>query len=280
MSTAHRRPVALITGASRGIGAACALALAAAGYDLALCARTLRDGDGRNDRLGGPLAGGLDTVCTRAESFGANAVAFKMDLLDRPEVLASTDAAVARFGRIDVLLNNGIYQGPGTMLELADLGDDELRRVFEGNVFAPIAIIKAVAPVMAAHGGGTILNMISATAFANPKGRIGDGGWGMAYAASKAAFSRVAPMLHVELGHAGIRAYSGDPGRVVTEAQRQSAASTGFDRHYVGGTAEQVAAAVRWLVTADPSQTDALRGKVVDLQRITHERRLEPLAQG
>ena len=103
------------------------------------------------------------------------------------------------------------------MVEFADLAEEDLHRIFEGNVYAQLALIRAVLPQMVERNSGTIVNMISATAYQDPPARIGNGGWGMGYAMSKAALARVAPLLHRELEDYDIRLFSVDPGFVVTE---------------------------------------------------------------
>ena len=138
---------------------------------------------------------------------------------------ASLDAAVARalreWGRIDVLLNNGIYQGPGVMDLLLELPEEALRRVFEGNFFAQLRLTRRVVDHMLERGGGIVIDMSSTAALVDPQAPSGEGGWGFAYGASKAALHRLAGFLHVELGKRGIRAYNVDPGYVATESMRE-----------------------------------------------------------
>lgn len=274
------KPVAYVTGASRGIGKASAIELAAAGFDVAVSARTLVDGQGR---LGGPEAddgpvipGGLDTTVEAIEAVGGTGLAVQLDLLDRASVDSSLDAVFDRFGRIDVLFNNGIYQGPGSMTAFLDLDEEELVRMFEGNVFAQLQLIRRVVPSMIENGGGTIINMISATAHVDPPGKIGDGGWGMAYAMTKAAFERVAPLLCTEHGDDGIVAYSVDPGYVVTERMglNVSGRGGGYDKHFTPATPDIIGAAISWLATDD--EASELAGKIVFAQREVKRRNLVP----
>src|SRR4051794_28423966 len=105
------RPVALVTGASRGIGKATAIDLADAGLDVAVAARTLTDGSARLD-VDPSIAvpGGLDTTVARIEQAGVRGLAVAMDLLDRPSVESAVETVVSTFGRIDVLVNNAVYQ--------------------------------------------------------------------------------------------------------------------------------------------------------------------------
>ena len=269
------RRVALVTGASRGIGKASAIHLARRGFDVVAGARTLHDGDARweaNDEIVVP--GGLDTTVAAIEAEGTTGLAVRLDVLDRQSLLDAVDATIGRFGRLDVLVNNGVYQGAVQTQEFLDTDEDDLRRVFEGNVLAQLALTRAALPYMFEQGGGTVINMISAVAYTDPPGRIGEGGWGMSHAMSKAAFSRVAPMLHVELGDRGIRFFSVDPGFVVTEKTEAIGAAEQYTRHFRPATPPVIGAVVAWL--ADDPDADALRGQVVFAQRECKQRGLLP----
>ncbi len=268
------RPVALITGASRGIGRASAVALARAGYDVAVAARTLVDGSARIDDTDTVLPGGLDTTVRAIEAEGAGGLALRMDLLDRQSVLAAADDALRHFGRIDLLLNNGIYQGPGRMSPLLDLDDGDLVRLFEGNLFAQLALIRHLLPTFIDQGEGTVMNMISATAHTDPPGKIGDGGWGMGYAMTKAAFERVAPILQVEHGDDGVVAYSIDPGHVVTERMALSPTARGYQKHFRAAGPDVIGAAIAWLAT-DPKAPAEYGGTIVFAQKEAKARGLE-----
>ena len=126
-----------MTGASRGIGRACAVALAGAGFDVAASARTLVDGTATLDDGVTPLPGGLDTTVAAIEAAGQEGLAVEMDLLDRESVLACADRVVEHFGRVDVLVNNAIYQGPGAMVPISELGPEHLLPIFEGKQREP-----------------------------------------------------------------------------------------------------------------------------------------------
>lgn len=264
------RPTALVTGASRGLGKAIAIALAGAGYDVAITARTLVDGERRlegDDSIVVP--GGLDTTAAAIEALEGRAVPLYMDLLDRPTVVAAVNDAWAALGGIDVVVNNAIYQGPGAMVELLDLDDAQLGRLFEGNLFAQLALTRELLPPMIAAGGGTVINMISATAYATPRNRIGSGGWGMGYAMTKAAFARVAPLLEVEHSDDGIRAFSVDPGHVPTERQIAAGRAKQYEGNFTAGTPQAIGAAVAWICTS--AAAEEYRGRVVRAQEIVEE---------
>ena len=251
---------ALVTGASRGIGKASAIALARAGFDVAVSARTLVDGAGR-DMYNPDLAipGGLDTTVAAIEAECQQGLALAMDLLDRASVDACIDGALEHFGHLDVLVNNAIYQGKVSMTPIMELEEPEVHKLFEGNVFAQMAVTGRVLAAMVERGSGTIVNMISASAHTDPPGPIGKGGWGMAYSMSKGAFTRMTPHIHVEHGPDGIRCFSIDPGYVITEAAR--ARNTAGSFPYPGGEPATIGAVVAWLATS-PDADEHLGGIV------------------
>src|SRR5437773_2063413 len=115
------RRVAFVTGASRGIGRACALELARRGLDVVVTARTvtgaerLEHSSTVKKSATNPLPGSLEATAREARALGAEALVVKLDLAARADWPAAVDAALARFGRIDVLVNNGRYVGPGHM---------------------------------------------------------------------------------------------------------------------------------------------------------------------
>ncbi|MEM7140165.1 MAG: SDR family oxidoreductase [Actinomycetota bacterium] len=271
---APQRRVALVTGASRGIGKACAVALAAAGFDVAITARTLVDGERRlegDDSVVVP--GGLDTTAAAIEHAGGRAVPVFMDLLDRDSVESAVATTLDEFGRVDALVNNAIYQGPGAMVEFRDLDDEMLGNLFEGNLFAQLGVLRAVLPSMIESGGGTVANMISATAYTTPKRRIGSGGWGVGYAMTKAAFERVAPLLEVEHRDDGIRAFNIDPGHVPTERQIAAGRAKHYADTFAQGTPEMIGAAVAWVCTH--GDAEEFRGRIVHAQELVRDRGLD-----
>src|SRR5690242_12376960 len=111
------RRVALVTGASRGIGRQTALVLARAGWDVAVTARTVAEGTGTvPSRSGGgevAVEGSLATTARLIEEAGARALAVPMDLLDLDSVRAAAAAVLERWGRVDLLVNNAIAQLAG-----------------------------------------------------------------------------------------------------------------------------------------------------------------------
>jgi NAD(P)-dependent dehydrogenase (short-subunit alcohol dehydrogenase family) len=271
-------PVALVTGASRGIGKAIAVHLARAGFDVALTARTVAEGEAREHSSTiqrsdtSPLPGSLESTAALVEGAGARVLTVPADLTDRPTVIAAAEQVLAEWGGVDVLVNNGRYVGPGHMDRFLDtpltLLDDHL----EANVMAPLALSRAVLPSMLERGAGVIVNLTSSAAYEDPPAAAGDGGWGLGYGISKAGLHRIAGILALELGDQGIRAYNVQPGFIATERIAQDMAGFGFDASS-GAPADVVGAVVAWLVTTADA---APNGSTVQAQPVCAERNLLP----
>ena len=120
--------------------------------------------------------------------------------------------ALADLGRVDVLVNNAIYQGPGTMDRILDLPLELAERCLVGDYLHPLLLTQLLLPGMLERGEGRLVNMLSEAAFTTPPAPAGAGGWGVAYAAAKAAFHRVTDMCHVEFAARASAAFSIAPG--------------------------------------------------------------------
>ena len=210
---------ALVTGASRGIGRATALGLAEVGFDVAVTARTVHDGDptASDPDTALPLPGSLDATSGAIEASGRRAVPIRLDLLDQHALAPAVDAAVLGLGHIDVLVNNAVYVGPGGQRRFLDSEPEQLARRVFGNVTAQLLLTQRAVAHMVGRGGGLVLNISSGAGQHTPRQPAGDGGWALAYAVSKAGFHRIADMLALECGDAGIRAFNLNPGFVATE---------------------------------------------------------------
>ncbi len=267
---------ALVTGATRGIGKATAVALAGHGWDVAITGRTVRAGEGRDDSdtgEGRPVPGSLEETGTLVRSHGVACLELVADLHDRPAL----DRAVARveesWGGIDLLVNNAVDTGPGSMVRILDLTVDQLDAKLAANVVAPFVLIQAVLPGMVERGGGLIVDVTSHVATADPPGPVGEGGWGLGYAASKAAFHRIAPLVAVEFGALGVRAVNLDPGYVETERQQVNAAALGLVGHYSGAPPPVPAAVVAWLAE-HPGEVE--NGTTVRAQKLALTLQIHP----
>jgi len=265
---------ALVTGASRGIGKATAVALARAGFDVAVGARTLTEGHGPEDsRAGGrPTPGSIETTCALVEAEGRRALALPMDLLDTASLLAAAATVEEAWGGVDLLVNNAVHTGDGSMTLLMDLDAETLRTKFEANVCAQFVLTQRVLGGMLDRGAGTIVDLTSAVAISDPPAPAGRGGWGFGYAMSKGAFHRLAGIIAVELGDRGIRAFNVEPGFVMTERMEVNAAGHGFEGRYRGAPPSVPAAVVAWLAT-EP-EAEALSGQTIRAQKFALERHL------
>lgn len=247
--------VAFVTGASRGIGAETAVALAQAGFDVAITARTLKDGE-QHDHMGtsAPLPGSLEATAAAIEASGSRALCLAADILDRDAMVDAAGEALAHFGRVDLLFNNAVYQGEGNQERLLDLGDQQLQAIYQGNVFTPLALIRTLLPGMLDRGSGSVINMLSATAFMDPPAPADQGGWGFAYPSSKAALGRMAGALRAEHADTGIRVFNLEPGTVITELMKQSGIDKQILKRFKPCTPAAIAAVVAWLAENEPPQ--------------------------
>ena len=262
------RPRALVTGATRGIGRATALALADAGFDVAVTGRTEREGQGLiAPRVSGagaellPVEGSLETTVAQLRIAGAQALAVPMDLTSRSSVVEAAARVHAAWGALDLVVNNAFVHRPQE--RFLDLTEDALRSTWEGNFYHQLLLIHEVLTPMLERGRGTIVDMASSSATADPPAGPGEGGWGLAYAASKAAFGRIAGSINAEFRDQGIRAFNVDPGFVITES---ALARGGTDAIAQGGgypSADPAASGrvIAWL--ARSPEADRFLGKVI-----------------
>jgi NAD(P)-dependent dehydrogenase (short-subunit alcohol dehydrogenase family) len=266
--------VALVTGASRGIGKATAVALAAKGFDVALGARTVHEGDGRDDARpdADPLPGSLEGTADEVEALGVRALPVRMDLHDRASLRNGATIVVDTWGRIDVLVNNAVDTGPGSMTTVADTTLEDYERKLEGNFLAQMVLIQAVLPHLLAQSEGIIVDITSAAGITDPPAPAGEGGWGLAYAASKAAFHRVAAHLAVEFGPRGILAFNVEPGMVMTEKMAINQKAMGLENKFPVAPPSVPAAVVAWLCT-DPEAAEH-NGETFTAQKFAKARRL------
>ena len=281
MTTDHPTPTpptrtALVTGASRGIGKATAVALAEAGFDVAFTARTIHEGEGLDDSdaAGRHVPGSLDTTAALVQDAGRRALPIAMDLLDRASVAAAADRVYDEWGRLDVLVNNAVHTGPGSMSRFEDTTLEMIETKLQANVLSQVVMIKAVLPRMVEAGGGIIVDVTSAVAITDPPAPAGEGGWGSAYAMSKGAFHRLAGIIAVEYADRGIRIHNVEPGYVVTERMEVNARALGLEGAYPGSPPTVPAAVIAWCAT-NPDAAE-LNGKTLSAQKFAKERSLHP----
>jgi len=275
------RTVAFVTGASRGIGKACAIELAKAGFDVAISARTLEEGEAREHSSTlkasntKPLPGSLRQTAEQIEKQGVRAMLVPADLLDPVSLGVAAQRVLSAWGRVDVLVQNGRYIGPGHMDRLLETPIELIGKQIFANVIAPLILDQLFLPGMIERGSGTIIDITSASGFADPTAAAGEGGWGLGYGISKAAFHRIAGFINIEHGKQGVRCFNVQPGFIATERMAADMGSFGF----VGGApAEVIGVVARWLATSP--EADAYLNRTVEAQYLCHERGLLPGWEG
>jgi NAD(P)-dependent dehydrogenase (short-subunit alcohol dehydrogenase family) len=204
--------IAIVTGSSRGIGKGIALCLAADGADIVVCARS-------DEAAANPL-GSIDKTAGEVRTLGRRALPVKVDITDDAEVRATVDTVLREFGRIDIIVNNAARMGAGGG-DFWGGSPDTLDDYYRTNLRAPYFITQLVAPLMAANGGGTIVNITSGGSGlpAPPKpgwtpspGRVFIG-----YGITKAALNRWMAGVAGELMLRNVAIINVDPGLTVVE---------------------------------------------------------------
>jgi NAD(P)-dependent dehydrogenase (short-subunit alcohol dehydrogenase family) len=231
--TADPSPVALVTGAARGIGLAVARRFLDQGWRVALLdidARTLAD----------------THAALAAERGTARVLALHADVADAERVRTGVDEMAAAFGRVDALVNNA---GIAVFKPALETGAHEWQRVLDVNLSGPFHCVQACAPLMLRGGGGSIVNIASISGLRASTLRV-------AYGTSKAALIHLTRQLAAELGTRGIRVNAVAPGPVDTamaKAVHSPEIRAGYhDAIPLGryGSEDEIAAAV-WFLCSD-----------------------------
>jgi 3-oxoacyl-[acyl-carrier protein] reductase len=226
--------IAMISGASRGLGLATARTLGAEGARLSICARG---------------ADGLTKAAEELRTAGAEVLAIVADQTDPKATERWVKATIERFGKIDLLVNNA---GGAKLGGIFDLGDADWSAAFELNLFGPARLARLCAAEMAKHGGGAIINVSSVY------GR--ESGGPISYNASKAALNSFNKMLARELAPQGIRVNAVAPGSIIYPGgtwERLFRENPEFERDFIShdfpagrlGRPEEVAYAVAMLAS-------------------------------
>jgi NAD(P)-dependent dehydrogenase (short-subunit alcohol dehydrogenase family) len=242
-------PVVLITGASRGIGAATALLAARAGYAVAV------------NYAANSLA--ADEVVRQIRQSGGNAITVQADVADEAQVLAMFEKVDAKLGRLTALVNNAGVVDQTSRVDAMSMA--RFRRMFEINVYGSFVCAReAVRRMSTRHGGtgGTIVNLSSVAA------RLGAPGQYVDYAAAKGAIDSFTVGLAKEVATEGIRVNAVRPGIIETDIHasgglpnraREMAPQVPMQRP---GSAEEVARSILWLMSPESSYTT---GTVLDV---------------
>jgi NAD(P)-dependent dehydrogenase (short-subunit alcohol dehydrogenase family) len=239
--------VAIVTGASRGIGKGRALGLAAAGAHVVCAARTV-------DTAADGLPGSIHQTVAEIEAGGGTALAVRCDIGVADDIDALIATAADHFGRIDVLVNNAMAPTRATFAESTVEQWDESMRV---NVRSLYVSCRAVVPHLRAAGGGSIINISSGGAGHESTPYMPPGF--LTYSVAKAAMERFSTALAPELAGDGIAINALRPGAVKTEL---ATLELGPDHDWSGwATPDAVVPAVLFLAE---QRGDGLTGRVVD----------------
>lgn len=214
------RPRAVVTGASRGIGKASAIALAAAGFDVAITGRTVLRTDRTYEpsgRLAEPLPGSLEETAEAISAAGGTAHPVRLDLGDLKGLVPAAEACLTALGGVDVVVNNAVWSGLGGYQKFLDTEPADVTDRIVGNLIAQLDFMRPLVRYMVNAGAGTLMNMTSGAAYAPPFAQPGEGGWGLGYTVSKGGFHRIAVQLAFEYAAEGLVAFNLQPGFVATE---------------------------------------------------------------
>ncbi|MET4675044.1 MULTISPECIES: glucose 1-dehydrogenase [unclassified Luteibacter] len=203
--------VALVTGASKGIGAAIARTLAAEGASVVVNYASSK--------------AGADTVVAAIEAAGGKAFAVGGDVSKQADAEGMVAAAIAQFGRLDILVNNaGVYQ----MAPIEETTEALYRRIFDINVLGTLLVTQAASPHLGQ--GASVINIGSTVTRITPPGSA-------VYSGTKGAVDAITGVLSRELGARGIRVNSVNPGMVITEGVHTAGFAGGdFEQWAVGLT--------------------------------------------
>jgi glucose 1-dehydrogenase len=183
--------VAVVTGAASGIGEGVALELARNGMRVAALDLDLA---------------GAEATAAEAVSFGSDAFALRVDVSDVESVAGAADAVLARWGTVDVLVNNAGITGSGA---LADVAIEDWQRVLDVNLTGYLRCAQKFGAIMRRQAGGSVVH-VSSIAGINPQARSGG------YSPSKAAIAMLSRVLAIEWGPDGVRSNAVAPGMTLT----------------------------------------------------------------
>ncbi len=217
--------VAIVTGASRGLGKDIALALAKAGAAVVVAART--DAEGQSH-----IPGSLDQTARLIRDAGGRAMAVHCDVTSEGDIAAAVAHALEQFGRIDILVNNAGILIPGTIVEMQPR---HWRLAYRVNVEGPFHFCRAVSPPMASSGGGHIINSSSRGAIgpgAGPYTEVRPGG--AVYGSTKAALERFSQGLAAEVFPGRISVNALSPHRPIWSEGGHYFRTQGGEPNYTG----------------------------------------------
>lgn len=245
----HDKPVALITGAGRGIGAATARLAAARGY--AVGVNYVSNADA------------AEKVVAEIRAAGGHALAIQGDVSDEHDVLRLFESVDQALGRIAALVNNaGILE---TQMRVSDMSADRLNRILRVNVTGSFLCAREAIRRMSTRNGGAGGAIVNVSSGAS---RLGAPGEYVDYAASKGAIDSMTIGLSKEIAEEGIRVNAVRPGFIYTDIHASGGEPDRVDRVKAfvpmkrGGTAEEVSHAIMWLLSDEASY---ITGSIIDI---------------
>ena len=243
--------VAIVTGASRGIGRHIALALARDGMDIVCAARSTKDAPSK-------LTGTIEETAEQVEALGGRSLAVACDIRDEAQVDAMVAQTIDAYGRLDLLVNNAAVVAPAPFAEITTKRWDLMLNV---NLRGTMLCSRAVLPQMLEQGAGRIINISSgAVTDAEVTARLGI----IPYAVSKAAVEALTEALALELQPRGIAVNClRIESAIATEGARL--ADPGVDTEWE--QPEAAAEAVRWIASREVDYT----GRVVTMAEVREE---------
>jgi 3-oxoacyl-[acyl-carrier protein] reductase len=200
--------VAIVTGAGKGLGKAFCLGLAREGADIVAVTRADMEG--------------LQDTAKAVRALGREAIVSQVDVSNEDDTLRMASEAMARFGRIDILVNNAAYYYGVTRRSFTEISGAEWDRMMGVNVKGPWLCARAVFPVMKQQGKGKIINLASEVFFTGSQGFVH-------YVSSKGGVIGLTRALAIELGPHGICINAVAPGYTDTEASRTIADVSKYD---------------------------------------------------
>jgi NADP-dependent 3-hydroxy acid dehydrogenase YdfG len=227
-----------ITGASRGFGRVWTAAALKRGDKVAATARK------------------LSSIADFKDQYGENVLTLELDVTNPEQVKKAVTQAHAHFGRLDIILNNAGYSLVGTIEEASA---EDMKALYETNVFGPLAVIKAALPLLRAQGGGHILGTSSGLGhLAMPV--IGN------YCSSKWAFEALHESLSKEVSQFGIKVTIIEPGAYATEFGSQDSLKFAAGLDIYDDFKQQFFGQLRGMERGNPDATPAALFKIVDAE--------------
>jgi NAD(P)-dependent dehydrogenase (short-subunit alcohol dehydrogenase family) len=208
--------VALVIGASRGMGKRAALELAGEGADVVVAARTDRAGQSA-------VSGTITETADEIRKLGRKALAVRVDLANGEEIDAMYRRAMDAFGRIDLLVHSVQYMGPGYLSPFLDTSVAQLEAQLKVNLLSAVHATRLVAPQMVKRGGGRIVLVSSAAATVENPNQPGDSSTGLGYPMTKAGLNRFVWAVEKELRPHKVAVVAVDPGFTFSEHVREGA---------------------------------------------------------